>query len=136
MDQTIYDELQGTLQTAGPKEAIDRLCATLREKKEYSSLFYALLMKKRFELGVSPMPTAPSSELPVAVHEPYENAIRDAARQVGQLYIDDGDLLKAAPFFRMIDDRQPLAAALEKYQPFEGEDLQPIIELAFHMGAH
>lgn len=136
MDQTIYDELQGTLQTAGPKEAIDRLCATLREKKEYSSLFYALLMKKRFELGVSPMPTAPSSELPVAVHEPYENAIRDSARQVGQLYIDDGDLLKAAPFFRMIDDRQPLAAALEKYQPFEGEDLQPIIELAFHMGAH
>jgi len=136
MDQSIYDELQQTLKTSGPKEAIDRLCVSLRERKEYSSLFYALLMKKRFELGVSPLPTAPSNELPEAVHEPYENAIRAAAREVGQLYIDDGELLRAAPFFRMIDDRQPLATALETYQPFEGEDLQPMIELAFHMGAH
>src|SRR5271156_1390529 len=105
MDQTIYDELQQTFKTSGPREAIERLCATLRERKEYSSLFYALLMKKRFELGVSPMPAAPSSELPEAVHEPYENAIRAAAREVGQLFIDDGELLRAAPFFRMIDDR-------------------------------
>jgi hypothetical protein len=136
MDATTYDDLQRTLKTAGPGEAIGRLCATLQERKEYSSLFYALLMQKRFELGVSPLPTAPSSELPEAVHEPYENAIRAAARRVGQLYIDDGELLKAAPFFRMIDDRQPLAAALDNYQPFEGEDMQPLIELAFHMGAH
>jgi hypothetical protein len=136
MESTNYDDLKRTLEAGGPAQAIDRLCATLKERKEYANLFYALLMKKRFELGVSPMPTAPSSELPTAVHEPYESAIRESARQVGQLYIDDGELLKAAPYFRMIDDRQPLAAALEKYQPFEGEDLQPMIELAFHMGAH
>lgn len=136
MDPTLYDDLQRTLETNGPREAIDRLCATLRERKEFSSLFYALLMKKRFELGVSPLPTAPSSELPVAVHEPYENAIREAARQTGGLYLDEGDVLKAAPFFRMIGEVEPVREALEKYQPFEGEDLQPIIELAFHNGAH
>lgn len=136
METTLYDDLQSTLKNAGPKQAIDDLCAKLIDMKEYSSLFYALLLKKRFELGVSPLPTAPSSELPEAVHEPYEEAIRGAARRVGELYLADGEVVKAAPFFRMIDDPKPLADALEKYQPFEGEDLQPIIEVAFHMGAH
>lgn len=136
MDSTLYDDLQKTLDAAGPSKAIDRLCDTLRERKEFSSLFYALLMKKRFELGVSPLPTAPSSELPESAHEPYEEAIRAAARQVGELFLAEGEIIKAAPFFRMIDDPKPLAAALENYQPFEGEDLQPMIEVAFHMGAH
>lgn len=136
MQPEFYDELRQALETAGPAEAIDRLCAELRQRKEFSSLFYALLMKKRFELGVSPLPSAPSGELPEAVHEPYENAIRDAARQAGQLYLDEGDILQAAPFFRMIGEVEPVREALEKYQPFEGEDLQPIIELAFHNGAH
>ncbi|MBY0522854.1 MAG: hypothetical protein K2R98_05630 [Gemmataceae bacterium] len=133
---TNYDELQQTFESAGPKEAIERLCANLRDRKEYSSLFYALLMKKRYELGVTPMPSAPNAELPEEVHEPYENAIRDAGRLVGQLYLDDGDVLKAAPFFRMLNEPGPLMTALEKYQPFEGEDIQPIIELAFHAGVH
>jgi hypothetical protein len=134
MDASSYDDLQRTLESTGAGAAIDRLCTTLRERQEYSNLFYALLMKKRHELGVSPLPTAPSTELPVSVHESYENAIRDAARQVGQLYLDQGNILQAAPFFRMIGDPAPLATALEKYEPFEGEDLQPLIELALHQG--
>jgi len=136
MDATIYDELQRTLETAGPAEAIDRLCATLRERKEYGGLFYALLMKKRHALGVSPMPSAPNSELPESVHEPYEKAIREAGQLVGKLFLDDGDILRPAPYYRMIGQPGPLVTAIEKYQPFEGEDIQPIIELAFHSGVH
>src|SRR5207253_2205211 len=44
------DELQSTLRQTGPAAAIDRLCTQLREDKDYRSLFYALLMKRRIEL--------------------------------------------------------------------------------------
>jgi hypothetical protein len=136
MDSTLFDDLKQTLETRGPAEAIDRLCATLRERKDYGNLFYALLMKKRHELGVSPLPTGPSSELPPTVHEPYEEGIRQAGREVGRLYLDQGDILHAAPYFRMIGEVSPIRDALENYQLDEGADTQPFIELAFHHGAH
>src|SRR5262245_21665274 len=62
MDQTLFDDLQATLTKSGGAPAIDELCAQLRERKEFSALFYALLMKKRFELGVSPVPTGSNQD--------------------------------------------------------------------------
>ena len=56
MEATLFDELQQTITSDGPAKAIDRLCAQLRERKDYGSLFYAMLLKKRHELGVSPLP--------------------------------------------------------------------------------
>jgi hypothetical protein len=136
MEPAIYDALEKTLQTVGPAEAIDQLCDTLRQRKEYSSLFYTLLMKKRVELGVSPLPTGPSTELPASTHEAYEQAIRAAARQVGQLYLDEGNLAGAWGFFRIIGEREPVVQALEKYELGEGDEAQQVIELAFHQGLH
>lgn len=136
MENALFDELKDTLRSQGPAEAIDRLCTSLRERKEYSSLFYALLMKKRHELGVSPLPTAPSSELPESVHAAYEDGIRHAGREVGRLFLDQGDIVQAAAYYRMLGEAEPVREALEKYEPFDGEDLQPLIELAFHHGAN
>ena len=136
MDPAIYDDLEKALKTSGPAEAVDRLGAALRQSKEYSSLFYTLLMKKRVELGVSPLPTGPSSELPASTHEPYEQAIREAARQVGRLYLDEGNLTQAWSFFRIIGEREPVIQALDKYELGEGDEAQSVIELAFHQGLH
>jgi hypothetical protein len=36
----------------------------------------------------------------------------------------------------MLGEVEPVRLALEKYEPFEGEDTQPLIELAFHHGAN
>src|SRR5437773_571223 len=85
MDTKIFEDVQEKLRDAGPEGAIHALCAHLREKKEFSKLFYALLLKKRFELGVSPVPTGPVDALPPESHEPYEDGIREAARLVGDL---------------------------------------------------
>lgn len=46
MDSAIYDELERTLAAEGPDAAVNRLCERLHEKKDYASLFYALLMRK------------------------------------------------------------------------------------------
>ena len=51
MNPTQFDELRAALETDGPESAIAKLCAGLREAKDYHRLFYALLLKKRHELA-------------------------------------------------------------------------------------
>jgi hypothetical protein len=136
MTTALFDQLQATLRSEGPAAAIDRLCAELRERREYTSLFYALLMKKRLELGVSPIPTGPATDLPEAKHPAYEEAIRNAAREAGNLFLKDGAIPQAWTFFRMIDEPQPVKAALEKHHPGPDEDLQPLVQIAFYEGVH
>jgi len=136
MDTAIFDELQRTLADRGSEAAIAQLCSALREKKDYGNLFYALLLKKRHELGVSPVPTEAAQALPEAVHGPYEEGIRDAARLVGALFLEAGDIPRAWIYFRMLGEPEPVKQALEQHQIQEGEDCQQLIEIAFHQGVH
>jgi hypothetical protein len=136
MDAVLFDELQRTLTANGPDAAIEQLCTALREKNDYANLFYALLLKKRHELGVSPVPTEASQALPEAVHAPYEDAIREAGRLVGNLYLQQGDIPRAWAYFRMIGEPEPVARTLEQHRFKEDEDSQAVIEIAFHHGVH
>lgn len=136
MDSTLFDQLQTALQRETPEAAIDRLCAALRDRKDYAALFYALLLKKRHELGVSPIPSGPSQELPAEAHEPYEDAIRAAGRLVGRLYLDEGNIPQAWVYFRMLGEPGPVAEAIEKAQPAEGDDVQPLVEIGYHHGVN
>lgn len=136
MNAAQFDELQSLHATQGPGPAIDQLCKTLEEKKDYSNLFYALLMKKRSELGVSPIPTTPSSELPPEYHATYEEAIRNAAHYVGQMCLRDGRIPDAWVFYRMLGEKEPVVKALDNVQLLDGEDCQDLITIAFHEGVH
>lgn len=136
MDQQLFADLQQTLNAQGPAAAIEHLCTALRERKEYPGLFYALLLKKRHELGLSPMPTGPSPDCPEEFHQPYEEAIRAAGRLVGQLFLEEGNIPQAWSFFRMLGEAEPVALALEKVKPAEDEDLQQLIDIAYNQGVH
>jgi hypothetical protein len=134
MQQANFEQIERDVAEHGGSVAIARLCAALRERRDYASLFYALLMKKRFELGVSPVPTEPVQALPAALHAAYEDGIREAGREVGMLYLQQGDIPRAWAYFRMIGEPGPVAAALEEFQLGDGEDSQQVIEIAFHQG--
>jgi hypothetical protein len=129
-----FSRIESTLQSQGPAKAIDELCDDLRRKEEYNSLFYAMLMKKRLELGVVPIPTGPSADLPEAIIPAYEQAIRDAAREVGTLYLGAGMIPQAWAYFRMIDDPAPVKAALDALTPGDDDDIQPLVGIAFYEG--
>jgi hypothetical protein len=134
MDPQLFDDLQQSLAKEGPAKAIEHLCTMLRQRKDYTNLFYALLMKKRFEMGVSPVPAGASQDLPAQLHVPYEDAIREAGRLVGQLYLDENDIPHAWVFYRMLGENEPMLKGIEKFQPQEGEDCQQVIEIAYHHG--
>jgi hypothetical protein len=136
MTSLSLDDLRQTLIARGAAAAIDQLCDDLRERKDYANLFYALLMKKRHELGVSPVATGSNQDLPPEVHHAFEEGIRQAALAVGNLYLADGQIPQAWGYFRMLGETAPVHEALDKLTPKEDDDIQPVIDIAFHQGVH
>ncbi len=125
-----------SLEASGPLAAADALIAQLRAADDFQNLFYALLLKKRVQLGVSPFPTGPASDLPDSVHTEYEQAIREAGREVGQIYLDRGDLFKAWGYYRMLGEPGPVMGALEAYTPGEDDDVYGVVDIAWQQGVH
>jgi hypothetical protein len=136
MNPVVFDELERTFATEGADAAAHRLCERLRDEKDYSSLFYALLMRKRQQLGVTPIPTGPATDLPERTHAEYEEAIRQAGRHVGELYLREGQLAQAWAYFRMLNEPEAVRRILDTYQPGEEEDVQPLVQIAFYEGVH
>jgi hypothetical protein len=134
VDPATFDRIRAALASDGPAAAIDKLIAELRAAEDFQNLFYALLLKKRVELGVSPFPTGPSSELPTETHEPYEQAIREAGREVGNALLERRKFQQAWTFFRMLGEPEPVRAALERLEIGPDDDVYPIIEIAWQGG--
>ncbi len=135
LDPAAFDRLRTDVATVGASAAAEQLVARLREAEDFQNLFYALLLKKRVELGVSPFPTGPSSDLPPETHEPYENAIRDAGREVGQALLERKRYSQAWGFFRMLGEPEPVKAALQTFEPGDDEEATySVIELAWQVG--
>jgi hypothetical protein len=133
---SLYSELQRTLTQGGADKAIDRLIETLRERREFGALFYAHLLKARHALGVSPIPTEPANELPPEHHADYELAIRHAAQTVGRLYLDAGDIPGGWNYYRLINDPEPVRAALDAHVLEENCETYPLVDIAFHQNVH
>ena len=87
-------------------------------------------------MGVSPIPTAGAAEFTPAQQEEYENAIREACRTVGQLFLDDGQIPAAFGYFRMIGELGPVKVALDRFQPAPDQDIQPIVDVAYYQGVN
>ena len=77
-----------------------------------------------------------AQELPEGLHAPYEEAIREAARTVGQHLLDVGDVAHAWNYFRLIGESKPVHDALDRLALAEGEDVYPLVEIALHQGVH
>jgi hypothetical protein len=134
IDPAAFDRLRTALSSDGPAAAADRLVGELRKAEDFQGLFYAMLLKKRVELGVPPFPTGPASELPPETHEPYEQAIREAGREVGNALLARKQFAQAWGFFRMLGEPEPMRAALESFDPGPDDDVYPVIEIAWQGG--
>src|SRR5262249_12092664 len=134
MTSTLLDELERTLAAEGAPAALERLCTRLRERHDYDNLWYARLMAKRYELGLLPVPTAPMSDVPAERQAEFEEAIRRASREVGQLYLQEKNIPQAWVHYRVIGEPAPVAQALAEVRSEQGQDLEPLIQIALYEG--
>ncbi|MBL8296340.1 MAG: hypothetical protein JNN08_31135 [Bryobacterales bacterium] len=117
-----------------PAAALDQLIGDFRRGKNYPALFEARLMKARFELGLPVIQTEDWSRFPDEQRRRYEEAFLDTAREVGQAFLDDGEIERAWPYFRAVGQQQPIIDAIDKLEPTE--QAESAIGIAFQEGLH
>lgn len=132
---TQFDELQ---QAEGADATIDKLIATLREQKEYHNLFDAMLMKKKYELGLPLVRPTSFDDVPEDKREEFEKCYVEFARDVGQTLLDEDKLNEAWMYFRTIREPESVAAAIEQMSPRmeADEKTEEIINIALYEGAN
>ena len=148
MDDSQFTELEESLESGGAPAAFECLADTLRSEKKFPQLFEALLMKKRHELGLPLQGTESLRDLPDELQETLEEYYMETCRTVGGLFLEEGDIPGAWPYFRAIDEPEAVAKALEIWQPRDDEggdededdvggasDCDTIVDIAFNQGA-
>lgn len=129
-----FDLVEQSLRSGGSEAAFDFLVNTFREQRNYPLLFEARLMKKRHELNLPLIQVESLDDVSNETRRAYDEGLIEAAREVGGLFLAEGDILRAWPYFRAIGEVGPVAAAIERIEP--GEGIEPIIEIAFLEGVH
>jgi hypothetical protein len=133
MSEETFDELQKIQTAQGPAAAIDRLIAVLTADKRYHQLFDALLMKKRFELGLPLVRPTSLKDIPDGQRDEFEKVYVASARKVGDLLLAEGSIPHAWHYFRAINEPQTVTAAIEAL-PDTGSTPEEILEIALFQG--
>jgi hypothetical protein len=129
-----FDLIEAAVDTGGAAAALDLLARKFVAEKQYPQLFETRLMQKRLELGLPLIQLGAIEDLPEPARSGYEDGVRRAAREIGSLYLADGDIPHAWPYFRAVGDRETVAAAIESAQP--GEDMDALIDIALGERVH
>ena len=130
MNDDLFDAVEDALKATGSEAGFELLIQRFRQEKNYPLIFNARLMKKRHELGLGLIEVDSKPELPEEKAAPYHQAQIAAAREVGQLFLDDGAIEQAWPYFRAIGETDPVAAAIEELEP--SDEMAAIIEIALY----
>ncbi len=134
MPEDLFHSLEHALRSRGPEAGFDLMIQEFRQEKKYSLLFEARLMQSRHALGLPLVQNGQLEDLPEDKRPAHERALMDAAREVGGLFLADGDIPRAWSYFRAIGETQPVADAIEQVAPAENQDA--VIEIALHERVH
>jgi hypothetical protein len=130
-----FDLIEQGLASGGAASVLDFLARKFLAEKQYPQLFEARLMQKRLQLGLPLIQLGAIEDLPEPARSSYEDGVRQAAREAGALFLRDGDIPRAWPYFRAVGDRETIAAAIEATdQP--KEQMDALIDIALGERVH
>jgi hypothetical protein len=124
-----FTHMDNVLRVGGPAAGFAYLAKRARENKNYPLLFEIRLMQKRRDLGLPLILTEPLGDIPKPKQQAYEEATIEAAREVGGLFLADGEIERAWPYFRAIGEIGPVAKAIENTAPDDASD--GVLQIAY-----
>lgn len=132
MSDNSFDRIEQAVASGGAASALDLIARKFLTEKQYPRLFETRLMQKRLELGLPLIQLGAIDTLPEPERTQYESGVREAAREAGALFLADGDIPHAWPYFRAIGDRETIASAIESTGHLEqpGGQVEAIIDIA------
>lgn len=126
--------------SATPTSVLDAVERALLSQKDYHRLFDAKLMRVRSSLGLPITQPTSLKDVPAEHELAFREAYTNAAREIGQLFLDGGQLADAWAYFRTIQETEPVRKAIAKQvaeMPAEpGPQLDELLNLALYEGAH
>jgi len=135
---TLYEQIEQTHAQQGAAAALEQLVTGLRERKEWHQLFDALMLQKKFALGLPLSRPASLQDVPESHRREIEDAYLLAAREAGTGLLNDGDIPNAWMYFKAIREPEQIAQALENLpeQMTDDERLDQMVHLALNQGVH
>ena len=134
METEAFQGIEDAYRSGGASAVFDSLIRKAREEKNYRLLFSVRLMQTRHALGLPLIETEPVKNLPDEQLSCYEEGLREAAKETGELFLADGDIVSAWPYCKAIGERTAIASAIEQVNG--GENLERVIEIALHEGVN
>ena len=131
----MFDLIEQAIRAGGPEAGLNLLVQKLEEEKNYPLLFEARMLQRRHALELPLVQMGSIDDVPEEKRASYERAFTEAAREIGTLFLGDGQIPKAWPYFRAIGDSAPVSAAIEKLGG-PCEELDRIIEIALEERVH
>ncbi len=114
--------------------------STLLAQKDYHRLFDAKLMRVRQSLGIPLTQPTSLKDIPAEHEVAFREAYTNSAREIGQLFLNDGQLADAWAYFRTINETTPVRDAIAKRATEIGSEpgpqLDELLNLALYEGAH
>ncbi|MDP9170744.1 MAG: hypothetical protein M3N54_09015 [Acidobacteriota bacterium] len=124
----LFPALDEVLSSGDPAASLDFLIAQFLARKEFALVFEARLMKKRHELGL------PLVQTDSVINDDYQAAVAEAAREAGALFLAEGNIERAWPYFRAVGETAPIEQAIARFEP--REDMDGVIAIAFQEGVN
>ena len=134
METEAFQGVEDAFRSGGPSAVFDSLIRRALQEKNYRLFFSVRLMQTRHALGLPLIETEPVNSLPGEQLSCYEKGLKEAARETGELFLSDGDIVSAWPYCKAIGDQAAVAAAIESVSG--GEQLERVIEIALHEGVN
>ena len=137
----LFSWIDELLQGGDIEAAFGQLVERFKCERHYQYVFEARLLQKRLELQL-PLVSPPAlSELPADIRARYQEGYVRAAREVGDLFLADGNIPRAWPYFRALGDLKPVVDALDTFDiapdtPESQELLNATIQVAFQEDVH
>lgn len=117
---------------------LDALEQTLTTEKDFHRLFDAKLIRVRRQLGLPLSQPTSLENVPQKHEQAFRDAYVNAAREVGTLFLENGQLGDAWAYFRTIGESDAIKAAIDGISvPREPDEaFDEIMNVALYEGAH
>ncbi|MCC7423813.1 MAG: hypothetical protein IT428_26405 [Planctomycetaceae bacterium] len=138
MPETSYDRLASLKQSSGKASVVDHLVETFRREKNHHKLFDTLLLRKKLEMGLPLIRPTSLEDVPADRRDEFETAYIEAAREVGKLFLADGNIGEAWLYLKTIREPQPVKDAISAITlPRDADKVtDEVIQIAVHEGAN
>ncbi|SFH63225.1 hypothetical protein [Planctomicrobium piriforme] len=138
MPPTPFEEIEQAFSREGADAAFERLTAALREQKEWHNLFDARMLQKKQQLNLPLLRPSSLQDVPEPLRKEVEAAYVVAAREAGEGFLAQGDILSAWMYLKAIREPEKVAAALEALPNSldDYQQLEQLTRLALYEGVH